>query len=113
MKRAFTRKRILAVAKMAQQPAVDGPDRGHGVLLPGSGIGALEAGETGGLQPIVFVDGFAEGGNQQAFIHEIAGAVHGSLQPQRQSYFAGQQLQFGELGVLLIVFLPQGLVLVT
>src|SRR6185503_9170608 len=56
MKRSLARKGILPVAEMAQQPAVHRPDRGHGVLLPGSRISPLDARKTGRLQKIVLVD---------------------------------------------------------
>src|SRR6185503_19561077 len=90
MERAFAGKRILPVAEMAQQPAVHRPDRRHGVLLPGSRIGPTEAGKTRGLQEIIFVDGLAECGNQEAVIHNLVGAIHGSLEPKSQSHFASQ-----------------------
>src|SRR5690349_12587740 len=68
MKRAFARKWVLPVAEVAHQSAVHRPDRRHGVLLPGASVSVLDAGETGGLQPVVFVDRFTEGWNQQALV---------------------------------------------
>src|ERR1051325_6293047 len=83
MECAFTGKRILPVAEMAQQPAIHRPDGGHGVLLPSSWIGSGEAGEAGGFKEVVLVDGLPESGNQQTLVLEIGGAVHGFLQTKR------------------------------
>ena len=57
--------------------------------------------------------GCDDGVNLVPLIHEIIGTIDRSLQSERQSHFTGEQLQFGELSVLLIVFPLQRFVLVT
>jgi len=58
-----------------------------------------------------FSTGFTEGWNQEALVDDIVGAVYGPLKAECQGDFAGQQLELGELGVLLIILSLERVVL--